>query len=167
MASLCSNSLSHHLKVDLSEAFHISDLFVELKLYDVLYGFGSTMYEILSSLVVKPEMEPSTILLPRLEALEVICLATEKNQKMFVKVTDLRWWSNEEENERQKQGRRSLSRIKRSVLMNVHAHWNMFCCEDVDVLRAQGMSIEYLALFDGMEKDDFYTSRYYKYPPLL
>ena len=80
-----------------------------------------------------------------------------------MKVIESRWWSDEEENARQKQGQRSLSRIKRSVLMNVHTELNMFCRGDVDVLRAQGMSIEYLAPFDGMDKDDFYTSGYYTY----
>ena len=64
----------------------------------------------------------------------------------------------EEENARHKQGQQSLSRIKRSVLMNVQAHLNVFCRDDVDVLRAEGMSIGYLAPFDGMDKDDFYTS---------
>ena len=68
-----------------------------------------------------------------------------------MKVIDSRWWSDEEENARQKHGQWLLSRIKRSVLMNVHTELNMFCRDDVDVLRAQGMSIEYLALFDGME----------------
>ena len=144
---------------------------VELKLYDNNYDDDGSimMYEILSSLVVNrdPETDPSTIPLPRLEALDIICQATEENQRMFMKVIKSRWWSDEEENARQKQGQRSLSRIKRSVLLNVHTELNVFCRDDVDVLRAQGMSIEYLALFDGMEKDDFYTSRYYKYPPLL
>ena len=84
--------------------------------------------------------------------------------KLFMKVIESRWWSDEEENARQKQGQRSLSRIKRSVLLNVHTELNLFCRNDVDILRAQGMSIEYLAPFDGMDKDDFYTSRYYEYP---
>ena len=46
--------------------------------------------------------------------------------------------------------------------MNVHTELNMFCRGDVDVLRAQGMSIEYLAQtpFDGVDKDDFCTSGY-------
>ena len=133
---------------------------VELRLYDSNHGDdGSVMMcEILSSLVVDPEMEPSTIPLPRLEALEIICQATEANQRMFVNVIDSRWWS-DEENARQKQGQRSLSRIKRSVLMNIHTDLNRFCRDDVDVLRAQGMIIEYLAPFDGMDEDDFYTSR--------
>ena len=142
---------------------------VELKLYDNDYDNDGSIkiYKILSSLVVNPEMDRSTIPLPRLEALEIIYQATEENQRMFMKVIDSRWWSDEEENARQKQGRRSLSRIKRSVLMNVHTELNVFCRDHVDVLRAQGMSIEYLALFDGMDKDDFYTSRYYTYPPSL
>ena len=92
---------------------------VELKLYDD-DGYdddGSNwMYEILSSLVVKPEMDPSTIPFPRLEALEIICQVTIDIQRMFTKVIDSRSWSDEEENARQKQGQRSLSRIKRSVL---------------------------------------------------
>jgi hypothetical protein len=137
---------------------------VELKLYDYNYDDRGSiiMYEILSSLVVNSEMD---IPLPRLEALEIICHATEENQRMFMKVIDSRWWSDEEENARQKRGQRSLSRIKRSVLLNVHHELNMFCRDDVDVLRAQGMSIEYLAPFDGMEEDGFYTSRYHVYPP--
>ena len=85
------------------------------------------------------------------------------NQKMFMKVIKSRWWSDEEE--RQKQGQRSLSRIKRSVLFNVHTELNMFCRDDVDDLRAEVMRIEYLAPFDGMDKDDFYASRYYTYYP--
>jgi hypothetical protein len=85
------------------------------------------MYEILSSFVVKPEMDPSTIPLPRLESLEVICSATEMNERMFMKVIHSRWWSDEEEDVRQKQGQRSLSRIKRSesVLLDVHTEFNM------------------------------------------
>ena len=75
-------------------------------------------------------------------------------------VIDSRWWSDEEENARQKQGQQSLSRIKRSVLMNVRTELNMFCRDDVEALRAQGMSIEYLAPFDGMDEDDFYTMHY-------
>ena len=74
---------------------------------------------------------------------------------MFMKVIDCRWWSDEEENARQKQGQRSLSRIKRSVLLHVHTEMNMFCRDDVDILRAQGLIIEYLAPFDGMDNDDF------------
>ena len=138
---------------------------VELKLYDNYYEDGSIMvYNILSFLVVDPaERDPSTIPLPRLEALEVTCQATEKNQRMFVKVIDSRWWSDEEENARQIQGQRSLSRIKRSVLMNVHTEYNMFCRDDVDFLRGQGMSIEYLTFFNGMDEDDFYNSSYYSY----
>ena len=138
---------------------------MELKLYDNdLDANGSTMmYKILSSLVVNPEMDPSTVPLPRLESLEIICQAHEVNQRMFMKVIKSRWWSDEEE--RQKQGQRSLSRIKRSVLFNVHTELNMFCRDDVDDLRAEGMRIEYLAPFDGMDKDDFYTSRYYTYYP--
>ena len=133
---------------------------VELKLYDNDYNTDGSIktYEILRSLVIKPEMDPSTIPLPRLEALEIICQATEENQRMFMKVIDSRWWSDEEENARQKQEQRSLSRIKRSVLMNVRTELNMFCRDDVDILRAQGMSIEYLTPFDGMDKDDSYTS---------
>jgi hypothetical protein len=88
--------------------------------------------------------------------LEIIFQATEKNQRMFMKVIGSRWWSDEEENTRQKRGQRSLSRIKRSVLMQVQPELNVFCRDDVDILRAQGMSIEYLAPFDGMDKDDFY-----------
>ena len=139
---------------------------VELKLYDNDYDDNGSihMHEILRSLVVNPEMDPSTMPLPRLEALEIICQATEEIQKLFVKVIESRWWSDDEENARLKQGQQSLSRIKRSVLLNVHTELNMFCRNDVDVLRAQGMSIEYLAPFDGMYDDDFYTSRYYMYP---
>jgi hypothetical protein len=107
-------------------------------------------------------MDPSTIPLPQLESLEIVCQATEEIQRMFMKVIESRWWSDEEDNARQKQlqveGQRSLSRIKRSVLLNVHTELNMFCGADVDVLRAEGMSIGYLAPFDGMDKDDFYTS---------
>ena len=90
---------------------------VELKLYDD-YGRSDCdwMCEILSSLVVKPEMDPSTIPLPRLKVLEIICEVTIAIQRMFTKVIDSRSWSDEEENARQKQGHRSLSRIKRSVL---------------------------------------------------
>ena len=144
----------------LVESFPYIRSLVWLKLYvDEYDDDGSMMiYEILSSLVVNPEMDPSTIPLPRLETLEIICHATEKNQKMFVKVIGSRWWSDEEENARQKQGQRSLSRIKRSVLMNVQTELNMFCRDDVDALRAQGMSIEYLAPFDGM--DNFYTPKF-------
>ena len=143
---------------------------VELKLYDNDYDDDGSIkiYRILSSLVVNPEMDPSTIPLPRLEVLEIICQATEENQRMFMKVIDSRWWSDEEENAKQKQdseGHGSLSRIKRSVLLNVHTEMNMFCRDRVDVLRAEGMSIEYLAPFEDMDKDDFYTSRYYTYPP--
>ena len=136
---------------------------VELKLYDNDYDTDGSIkiYKILSSLVVDPEMDPSTIPLPRLEALEIICQATEKNQRMFIKAIDSRWWSDEEETARQKQGQRSHSRIKRSVLMHVHTELNMFCKDDIDVLRTQGMSIEYLAPFDGMDEDDFYISRYH------
>jgi hypothetical protein len=117
------------------------------------------MHKILRSLVVNPEMDPSTIPLPRLEALEIICHATEKNQRMFMKVIESRWWSDEEENARQKQGQRLLSRIKRSAFMNVRVELNMFCRDDVDILRAKGMSIEYLAPFDGM--NDFYGTSMY------
>jgi hypothetical protein len=80
---------------------------------------------------------------------------------MFVKVINSRWWSDEEENARQKQGQRSLlSRIKRSVLMDVHTKLlNMVCRDKVDVLRAQGMSVKYLAPsqtpFNYKDKDDF------------
>jgi hypothetical protein len=138
--------------------------FVELKLYDNNYHCQGSimMFEILSSPMVNSEMDPSTIPLPRLEALEIICQATGRSQRMFVKVIDSRWWSAEEENARQKQGQGSLSRIKRSVLMHVHAELNMFCRDNVDVLRAQGMSIDYIAPFDGMDKDDFCTSGYHK-----
>ena len=136
---------------------------VELKLYDNNYDDSGSivMQEILSSLVVSPEMDRSTIPLPRLESLEIICHATEENQRLFMEVIESRWWSDEEDNARQKQGHRSLSRIKRSVLMNVHTELNMFCRDSVDILQSQGMSIEYLAPFDGMDKDDFYTSNYY------
>ena len=47
--------------------------------------------------------------------------------------------------------------------MNVHTEYNMFCRDDVDFLRGQGMSIEYLAPFNGMDEDDFYTSIYNSY----
>ena len=140
---------------------------VELKLYDNDYDNDGSIkiYEILSSLVVTPEMDPSTIALPQLESLEIVCQATEENQRMFMKVINSRWWSDEEENARQKRGQRSLSRIKHSVLLNVHTELNMFCTDNVDVLRAEGMNIKYLAPFDGMDNDDFYTSHYYPYPP--
>ena len=130
---------------------------VKLKLYDDDCESCESIkiYEVLSSLVVNLEMDPSTIPLPRLEVLEVICQATERNQRMFVEVIDSRWWSDEEENARQKQGQRSLARIRRSVLMNVHIELNMFYRDDVDILRAKGMSIEYLAPFDGTDEDEF------------
>jgi hypothetical protein len=129
---------------------------VELKLYDDKGG-STFMHKILEFLVVNPEMEPSSIPLPRLEVMEIICLATEEHQRLFMKVIESRWWSDEEENARQKQGQRSLSRIKRSVLINVYTklNMNMFCRDEVDVLRAQGMSIEYFVPFD---EDDFYSS---------
>ena len=127
---------------------------VKLRLDDCHYDtYESTTYEVLSFLVVNPEMEPSSLPLPRLEELEVICKATEENQRMFVEVIASRWWSDEEENAKQKQGQRSLARIKRSVLMNVHIKLNMLYGDDVDILRAKGMSIEYLAPFDGMDGD--------------
>ena len=44
--------------------------------------------------------------------------------------------------------------------MNVRTELNMFCRDDVEALRAQGMSIKYLAPFDGMDEDDFYTMHY-------
>ena len=140
---------------------------VELKLYDDYdtnrdYESMAVYYRILSSLVVKPEMDLSTIPLPRLEVLEIICQATEGNQIMFMKVIKSRWWSDEEENARQKQleGQQSLSRIKRSIFMNVR-NMNVFCRDDADILRAQGMSIEYLDGIrvdfpDGMDEDHFY-----------
>ena len=133
---------------------------VELKIYDSdCDDDGSKMVEeILNNLEVEPEMDHSTILLPRLEALEIICHATEDIQRIFMKVIGSRWWSDEEENVRQKQGGRSLSRIKRSVLLNVHTKLNMFYGDDVNILREQGMSIEYLSPFDGMAEDDFYIS---------
>ena len=124
----------------------------------------STIYSTqtrLHYLAFEPERDPLTIFLPRLEALEIICNATEDNQRIFMKVIGSRWWSDEEENERQKQGERSLSRIKRSLLLNVHTELNMFCGDEVNFLREQGMSIEFLALFDGMAEDDLYTSSYY------
>ena len=130
---------------------------MKLKLYYDDCGTCKSIkiYEVLSSLVVNPEMDPSTIPLPQIEELEVICEATEGNQRMFVEVIASRWWSDEEENARQKQGQRSLARIKRSVLMNVRIELNMFYKDDVDILRAKGMSIKYLAPFDGMDEDDF------------
>ena len=133
---------------------------VKLKIHDNERG-GQSIYEVLNSLVVSPEMDPFTIPLPRLEVLEIICQATGRNQGLFMKVINSRWWSNEEENTRLKQGQRSLSRIKRSVLMNVLPGFNMFYKDDVDILRAQGMSIEYLANFDG--GDDFYLSQASKF----
>jgi hypothetical protein len=109
---------------------------VELQLRDNDYDHnGSTMmYEILSSFVVKPEMDPSTIPLPRLESLEVICSATETNETMFMQVIDSRWWSDEEEDVRQKQGQRSLSRIKQSesVLLDVRTEFKMFGWDHMD-----------------------------------
>ena len=119
------------------------------------------MHDILTSLVVEPEMDHSAIPLPRLEALEIICHATEDNQRMFMKVIGSRWWS-DEENVRQKQRERPLSRIKRSVLLNVHTELNVFFGDDVNFMREQGMNIDYLTPFDGMDNDDFYTSSYYK-----
>ena len=51
------------------------------------------------------------------------------------------------------------SRLKQSVLINVHTELDINMYRDeVDVLRAQGMSIDYLAPFDGMDEDDFLTS---------
>ena len=44
-----------------------------------------------------------------------------------------------------------------SVLMNVHTELNMFCRDNVEILRAQGLSIAYLAPFDGMDEDNFCT----------
>ena len=84
---------------------------VQPKLYANNYNDNGliVMHEILSSLV---EMNLSTIPLPLLEALEIICHATEENQRLFMKVIDPRWWSDEEENARRKQGQRPLSRIK-------------------------------------------------------
>ena len=163
LARPCSNSLSPPSHRRLVESIPYLRSLVELKLYDNNYDDDGSikMYEILSSLMVGPEMDPSTITLPRLEALEIICQSTEMNQRMFMRVIESRWWSDEEENARQKQGQRLLSRIKRSVLMNVHIELNMFCRDDVDVLRGQGMSIEYLAPFDGMDEDGSYTSGYY------
>ncbi|KAF8802136.1 hypothetical protein BYT27DRAFT_7197212 [Phlegmacium glaucopus] len=139
---------------------------VELTLYDNNYDDdddedddeASMMYKILSSLVVNPEMDPSTIPLPRLERLETLCQATEENQRMFMEVINSRWWS-DEENTRQKQGQRSLSRIKSAVLMNAHTELNMFCRDDVDVLRAQGMNIEYLFPINGMDMDYFWPDQ--------
>ena len=136
---------------------------VELRLYDNnCDGNGSSVInDILYNLVVKPEMDSSDIPLPRLEALEIICHATEYNQRIFMKVIGSRWWSDEEENVRQKQRERPLSRIKRSVLLNVDTELNVFCGDDVNLMREQGMNIDYLAPFDGMDKDDFYTFSYY------
>ena len=81
-------TLSPHLTVvdfKFSKAFHSSEL---------LWKSSSTnnscendrsiiMYNlnIPSSLAVNPEMDPSTIPLPRLEALEITCQVTKKNQK--------------------------------------------------------------------------------------
>ena len=135
---------------------------VELRLYDNDCGGSLTMHDILTSLVVEPEMDHSAIPLPRLEALEIICHATEDNQRMFMKVIGSRWWSDDEENVRRKHRERPLSRIKRSVLLNVHTELNMFFGDDVTLMREQGMNIDYLAPFDGMDNDDFYTSSYYK-----
>ena len=101
------------------------------------------MYKILSSLVVKPKMDPSSIHLPRLETLEINCHATEDIQKMFMKVICSRWWSDEEEDVRQKKGERSLSRIKRFVLLNTHTEFIQLN-SDLNFLREQGMSIESL-----------------------
>ena len=92
---------------------------VEFKLYDDDDDDGyqsSWMDEILSSLVVNPEMDSFTIPLPRLEVLEIMCEVTKDNERMFMKVIDSRDWPDEEENARQKQGQRSLSRIKYSFL---------------------------------------------------
>ena len=50
--------------------------------------------------------------------------------------------------------------------LNVRTELNMFCRDDEDVLREEGMR-ECLVPFDSMDNlnDDFYTSRYYAYPP--
>ena len=146
----------------LVESFPYLRSLVELRLYDDNYDEDyewNVTSKVLGSLVVNPEMVPSAIPLPRLETLEIICLTTENNQKLFMKVIGSRWWSDEEEKAKQRQGWQSLSRIKRSVFMNVHTELDMFCRDDVDVFRAQGMNIEYLAPFDGMDEDDFYASR--------
>ena len=54
---------------------------VELQLYDNNADDNGSIitHKILSSLVVNLEMDPSTIPLPRLERLEIICHATEEN----------------------------------------------------------------------------------------
>jgi hypothetical protein len=96
---------------------------VELELYDNEPGL-SMMYNILSSLVVNPEKD--IIPLPRLKVLEIICYATEDNHRMLIEVIDSRWWSDEEENARQKQGQRSLSRIKRCIFTDVRNELDMF-----------------------------------------
>ena len=109
LARPCSNSLSPPSHSRLVESIPYLRSLVELKLYDNDDG-SIKMYKILSSLVVDPEMDPSTIPLPRLEVLEIICQATEMNQRVFMKLIESRWWSDEEENHdaRQKQGQRSL-----------------------------------------------------------
>ena len=111
-------------------------------------------------------MESSSIPLPQIEV--IAYSVTERNQRLFMKVIKWRWWSDEEENARQKQGlgQRSLSRIKRSVcrLLDVlyESDKKMYRDEE-DVLRAQGMSIEYLPPYESYgdlarDKDDFLTS---------
>ena len=157
-----SNSLSPHLTIDFSKAFHTSELLWNSNSMITIMKTDRSWCTIFLVFSWSTRRK-GTLPLPRLEALEVTCQATEKNQRMFVKVIDSRWWSDEEENARQIQGQRSLSRIKRSVLMNVHTEYNMFCRDDVDFLRGQGMSIEYLTFFNGMDEDDFYNSSYYSY----
>ena len=57
IARPCLNSLSPHLKVNLSISFHVSAL-VELKLYDNnCEDRSKMMYDVLGSLVVNTEME--------------------------------------------------------------------------------------------------------------
>ena len=154
----------HFCETELLDVIPCLRSLLELELYDKHCQCGEEIHDILSSLVVKSKMDYSTIPLPRLEALEIICHANEDIQRMFMKVIGSRCWSDEEENVRRKQGVRSLSRIKRFVLSYVSAvPANTLSGDDMDFLREQGMSIEYLAPFDGMDEDDFYatTSSFY------
>ena len=60
----------------------------------------------------------------------------------------------------QERQQRSLSRLSRCVLWNVYAELNMFCGDDVDFLREQGLCVEHLAPFEKVDEDYFYTSTF-------
>ena len=70
------------------------------------------------------------------------------------------------ENVRHEQERqqRSLSHLSRCVLWNVYAELNVFCGDDVDFLREQRLSVENLALFGEIDRDDIYTSTFRSCP---